>query len=314
MNVAVRPLQERDLSEAERIFRFAFGTFLGLPDPLSFMGDADLVASRWRTDPAAAFGAYAPDGSLVGSTFTTNWGSFGFFGPLTVRPDLWDQGIAQKLLAANLALFERWGSRQVGLFTFPHSPKHLALYQKFGFWPQYLTSVMAKPVGPSACVGGWSTYSGLPTDTRETSLAQCRRLTNAVDSGLDLSCEVQAVAAQQLGDTVLVHDDTELVGFAICHVGKGSEAGSGAAYVKFGAARPGVQAARDFARLLQACEDYARTCGVAQLMAGVSTARHAACQVMLERGYRTALLGVAMQRSNQPGHNRPDCFVIDDWR
>ena len=22
----------------------------------------------------------------------------------------------------------------------------------------------------------------------------------------------------------------------------------------------------------------------------------------------------AMQRPNEPGHNRPDCFVIDDWR
>src|SRR2546422_11558182 len=32
--------------------------------------------------------------------------------------------------------------------SFPHSPKHVALYQKFGFWPQALTAVMSKPVEP----------------------------------------------------------------------------------------------------------------------------------------------------------------------
>jgi hypothetical protein len=51
MDIAIRPLDEQDLPEADRIFRVAFGTFLGLPDPLSFMGDADLVRTRWRTDP-----------------------------------------------------------------------------------------------------------------------------------------------------------------------------------------------------------------------------------------------------------------------
>jgi hypothetical protein len=32
----VRSLQESDVREADRIFRLAFGTFLGLPDPPSF--------------------------------------------------------------------------------------------------------------------------------------------------------------------------------------------------------------------------------------------------------------------------------------
>ena len=39
-NVTVRPLQEADLGEADRIMRVAFGTFVGLPDPGTFMGDA----------------------------------------------------------------------------------------------------------------------------------------------------------------------------------------------------------------------------------------------------------------------------------
>jgi len=35
---------------------------------------------------------------------------------------------------------------------------------------------------------------------------------------------------------------------------------------------------------------------------------------MTEAGFRTFLTGVAMQRPNAAGYNRPDCFVLDDWR
>jgi len=36
---------------------------------------------------------------------------------------------------------------------------------------------------------------------------------------------------------------------------------------------------------------------------------------MLARGYRSDLMqGIIMARPNEPGYNRPDVFVIDDWR
>jgi GNAT superfamily N-acetyltransferase len=69
----------------------------------------------------------------------TRWGAFGFFGPLTVLPEYWDQGVAQRLLKATNAVFDRWGVRRTGLFTFPQSTKHLGLYQKFGYWPRSAT-------------------------------------------------------------------------------------------------------------------------------------------------------------------------------
>ena len=86
------------------------------------------------------------NGKLAGSNFVTNWGSFGFFGPLTVFPELWDQHIAQRLLGPTMDLFHQWGVREAGLFTFAHSPKHIGLYQKFGCWPRFLTAIMSKSV------------------------------------------------------------------------------------------------------------------------------------------------------------------------
>ena len=115
MNISVSPLKENDLSEADRIFRLAFGTFLGLPDPMTCFGDADYIRTRFYADPSTACGAKIVDGNdkdnnngqLIGSNFISNWGSVGFFGPLTVHPDYWGKGVARFSIGTNNAtLFE----------------------------------------------------------------------------------------------------------------------------------------------------------------------------------------------------------------
>jgi hypothetical protein len=148
MEIRTRPLEQEDMVEADRIMRLAFGTFLGLPDPMKMFGDSDLARTRFLADPASALAAEA-DSKLVGSNFVTNWGSFGFFGPLSVEPRLWNQKVAQRLLEPTIELFEKWGCRHTGLFTFSHSAKHHALYQKFDYWARFLTPVMSRQVATS---------------------------------------------------------------------------------------------------------------------------------------------------------------------
>ena len=147
--VRVRPLAAEDLDEADRICRVAFGTFLGVSEPEKTFGDADMVRTRWRAEPGAALAADA-GGRLAGSNFAANWGSVGFFGPLTVAPEYWDRAIAQRLLDATMDLFAAWGTRHAGLFTFAQSAKHVGLYQKYGFWPRFLTAIMSSPVRPGS--------------------------------------------------------------------------------------------------------------------------------------------------------------------
>jgi GNAT superfamily N-acetyltransferase len=313
MKILVRKLRETDLPVADRIFRLAFGTFNGLPDPLQHGGDSDKIRTRWLADPGAAFGVEV-NGELVGSNFVTHWGSVGFFGPLTVHPDFWDRGVAQKLLEPTLALFETWGCRHTGLYTYSGSPKHLALYQKFGFWPRFLTAILVKAVRPVERVGEVSFYSQAPERERPGLLAAAAGLTGAIYAGLDVGREIRAVADQQLGDTVLVWDEPGLVGFAAVHGGPGSEAGSGAGFIKFGAARPGPKAGQYFDRLLTACESYAGAQGAQRLMAGVSLARRSAYEQMRARGFKPEIVGVCMHKPNEPGYHRPDAWVIDDWR
>jgi len=152
-DVTVRPLGEKDLSEAKRIFHVAFGTFLGLPNAAEFYPDRDYIRTRYVSNPSAAFGAEV-DGELIGSNFVANWGSVGFFGPLTIRPEYWDRGIAKRLLKPTMQIFEKWRTKHAGLFTFAHSAKHIGLYQKFGFWPRFLTAIMSVDVARNADAQG----------------------------------------------------------------------------------------------------------------------------------------------------------------
>lgn len=123
----IRPMRENDLQEADRIMRLAFGTFLRLPNPMKFMGDADYVRTRFRADPPGAIVA-EDDGRIVGSNFALDWGSVGIFGPLTIEPSYWDKGVAKLLLEETMKIFQKLGTNHLGLFTFAESAKHVHLY------------------------------------------------------------------------------------------------------------------------------------------------------------------------------------------
>jgi len=311
IDVSIRPMQDADLVEAGRILRLAFGTFIGVPDPEAFGADREYVRTRWRNDPTTALVAEV-DGKLAGSNFATQWGSFGFFGPLTVHPGFWDQHIAQRLLGPTMDLFAKWGVREAGLFTFAHSPKHIGLYQKFGFWPRFLTAIMAK--GVSGRDVSSVRYSALSQADQNLTRSACRKLTDSIYEGLDVSSEIRAVKDQDLGEVLLLWGGSSLDAFAVCHCGEGTEAGRDTCYVKFAAVRPGPGEGLAFERLVDGCEALAAERGLGRIQAGVNLNRSQAYRQMLRRGFRTDILGVAMHRPDSPAYNRQDVFVMDDWR
>lgn len=280
MAIRIRPMQRRDLTEADRIVRLAFGTFLGLPEPQKMFGDIDMVRTRFAAAPDLALAAEYEE-TLVGSNFVTRWGSFGFFGPLSVEPRLWNQRIAQQLMEATVALFEKSGCQHTGLFTFSDSPKHIALYQKFDYWPRFLTFVMSKEVATITIPPEYSLFSELPPSQKEQAVAACRESTSAIFDGLDVTREIMAVESQRLGDTVIRLDGSAMSAFAGCHVGPNSEAGSGSCYVKFGMVRPGPSAQQSFRRLLELCEAYAARRNASRLVGGVNTSRYEAYRTMV---------------------------------
>ena len=308
-SIVIRSLRAADLAAADTVYRLAFGTQFGLADPLQFRGDTAIIRTRWTMDPRPCFAAVAGD-RIVGSVIGTDWGSAFILGPLTVAPADANRGVGRRLMSAIMAFVAERRFPLTALYTLPNSAKHLHLYESYGFEAQRLTPVMAKTPAASAAVP--RPLSALAPSDRAAAVAACRTVADSVFPGLDLTREITALAGQNLGETLLLVRDGALAGFALCHLGKGSEAGSGTLFIKFACVRPG--AAEDFAALLDACETLAVQRGAQRILAGVNMAREAAYRIMLARGFRAEIVGVAMLLPNQPGWNRPEAFALDDWR
>ncbi|MBM3485758.1 MAG: GNAT family N-acetyltransferase [Alphaproteobacteria bacterium] len=331
--VTIRPAREADLDAVARVHRLAFGTFFGLPDPTKFRADADTVRTRYRTDPALLFVADV-HGAVIGSVIGMHWGSAGILGPITVHPDWWSKGIARLLMPAMVAEFDRRGVGFVGLFTHPQSTRHIRLYETYGFWPAAMTAVMEKPVGHATPDSATVSFSTLDRAARAAALDGCRAVADRVHRGLDLGREIEHCVAQGIGDGLLLYESGAIAGFAVCHIGAGSEAGGGTFYVKFavvsdssgsdgsgsdgsgsdGSGADGAGAGERFSRLLAAAEAAAATAGQKRLVAGCNANRHDAYRRMRDAGYRSFMNGIAMFRPHAAGYNRAGVYVADDWR
>ncbi|HUB96149.1 MAG TPA: GNAT family N-acetyltransferase [Stellaceae bacterium] len=309
-SVSIRAMTAQDFDEADRVRRLAFGTYFQVPEPMQFGGDRSLQ-SRWNAYPGGGVVAVSGD-RIVGMAFASELGSFGMLGPVAVLPEFWRQGVARQLMAAVVAIIDRWQCRLAGLFTFPQSAQHIRLYQQFGFWPRHLTPVMAKPVAAKAEIAGTMRVSG--DADRTVLMARCGALAGAIFPGLDLGREMEAVADGKQGDVIVLTEGSSVAAFAICHCGPGSEGGSAHCYVKFAFARPGTTGSDRLERLIQACESYAAARGAQSMSAGTSTGRHFAYRLLVGMGFRTQLTGIQMHRPWIEAYDRADVFALDDWR
>jgi len=157
-------------------------------------------------------------------------------------------------------------------------------------------------------------YSALNQRDQDQALSACRKLTDSIYEGVDVTSEIRSVRNQNLGETLLMWGGDSLDAFAVCHCGEATEAGRDACLIKFAAVRPGSSTENVLERLLDACEALAAERGLQRMEAGVNLSRSLAYRQMLRLGFRTDLLGVAMHRPDSPAYNRPDVFVVDDWR
>ena len=310
--IRIRGLEESELPEANRVLRMAFGTFLKAEDPAALFPGRDLVSTRWRADPSSAIAA-EHEGKLVGTNFVANWGSFGFFGPITVLPEYWGRKVAQLLLDRTMSVFDDWSISHRGLLTFPDSPKHIHLYEKYGFRAGHLIPVLGKDVSPQTGAE-YTRLSALSEQDRLGAINACGQLTREILDGLDLKKELGAVLEQKIGETCLIFEASTLVAFAICHCGPNTEAGDNTCYVKFGAVRPSGKESTHFKRLLQACEALAAEQRLSLLSVGVNMGRWKAYSQLTGSGFRTRFTGVAMETRPERSYNRPEVYIIDDWR
>ncbi len=324
--IKIRRVRKGDLSKVRDVLEQAFGDFFERQmgtRPRQVFGGAQYVHHRWLMEPWGCFVAEEGDGKIVGAAVAVMWGSLGLIGPIAVLTNYQNQDIGQQLLAACQEFFDENKASLQGVATYPHSPKHLMLYQKFGYKPKGLVAITAKHLdrreivhATKAAKPGLSIrrYSSLEEVKKKPAMLKFRRIANGVWRGMDVGKEVEIVDGLALGDTLLLDKGRELIGFAIVHMPPNSEAPHGAAYIKFLAIDSRHRKPEHLHALLGAVEDMAVAAQLSQVVAPVYAYYWTAYQALLERGYRVDFTMLRMKRGKQEDYETGSDLVLDDWR
>ena len=324
--IKIRRVRKGDLSKVRDVIEQAFGDLferqLGTR-PRQVFGGAQYVHHRWLMEPWGCFVAEEGDQKIVGAAMAVMWGTVGLLGPIAVLPNYQNQDIGKQLLTACQAFFDENKAVMQGLATKGNSPKHLVLYQRFGYRPRGLIAITSKPLDrpeivqatkPAKPALNVRRYSTLEETRKKAVLVKLRRITNAVYRGLDVGKEIEIVDGLALGDTLLLEKGREVIGFAIFHSPGVSEAPHGTVYVKFLAIDARHRKPEHFHALMAAIEEVAHAAQLERVVAPAYSFYWSAYQALLERGYHIDFTLVRMKRAKQIEDEDPSHLVLDDWR
>jgi GNAT superfamily N-acetyltransferase len=325
--VTIRRVRKGDLSRVRDVIEQSFGDYferqLGTR-PRKVFGGAQYVHHRWLMEPWGCFVAEDSEGKIIGAAVSVIWGTVGLVGPVAVLTNHQNQDIGQHLLRATQEFFDENKTSLQGVVTYPASPKHLALYHKFGYKPKGLVAIMSRPSarrafmpeGSKAGSPGLATrrFSTLEEVKKKAVIQRLRRITATIYRGLDLSKEVEIVDGLALGDTLLLERDRAVIGFAVYHVPGVSEAPAGGLYVKYLAIDRPHRKVDCLDAMLETLEDLAAQSGLQRVIVPVYCEYFAAYETLVERGYHIDFTMVRMKRGKLDTYENAGDLILDDWR
>ncbi|HKS06373.1 MAG TPA: GNAT family N-acetyltransferase [Gemmatimonadaceae bacterium] len=141
-------------------------------------------------------------------------GGEGWMGPLAVRPDLQGRGLGKTIVRAGIDWLRASGACVIGLETMPRTIDNIGFYSSLGFVAGRLTVTFTLESAAAEPVDRLGRYGA---SERESLIAECAALTKAHQPSYDFTREIELTASLGLGDTVLLRDGSDVVGFAVCH-------------------------------------------------------------------------------------------------
>ena len=325
--IKVRRVKKGDLSRMREVVESAFGDFferqLGTR-PRQVFGGAQYVHHRWLMEPWGCFVAEENEGKIVGVSVAVCWGTLGLFGPVAVLTPYQNQKVAQQLVRAAQGFFDENHVTLQGVVTFPYSPKHLVLYQKFDFKPRALVAITARslerrePAPPAKPVRGmpeikrFSTYEegkkkgllGAPPDAVGAHLPGARPHQGDRDRRRPGPRRHPDPREGQRGPGLR----------DLPHPGR-VRGPAGGALRQVPRHRPRAPPARSTSSSSSsACEDFGVNAACQRIIAPVYTGYWRAYQTLLSSGYHVDMLMLRMKRGKNDDYEREEDFVLDDWR
>jgi len=167
--------------------------------------DAADGALLWRDDR----------GQVAAFNMVHRSGVEGWMGPLAVRSEFQGSGIGKEVVTRGVEWLKEQGAAVIGLETMPRTMDNIGFYSRLGFLPGRLTLTVtidaATADRPAPLLGR------LATREKEATLEECAALLARLAPGYDYTREIALTDERSLGDTLLLRNRDEIVGFALCH-------------------------------------------------------------------------------------------------
>lgn len=167
--------------------------------------DAAEGAMLWRDDR----------GHVVAFNMVHRSGTEGWMGPLAVRTEFQGGGTGKEIVTRGVEWLKAQGVTVIGLETMPRTMDNIGFYSRLGFLPGRLTITSTLEAAyidaPSRLMSRMSPVM------RDDAILECRSLVQRLLPGYDYTREINLTQELALGDTVLLYQGDEIVGFALAH-------------------------------------------------------------------------------------------------
>jgi len=154
-------------------------------------------------------------GGIAGFNMVHRSGVEGWMGPLAVRMEHQGSGLGKEIVERGVAWLEREGAQVIGLETMPRTMDNIGFYSRLGFAPGRLTITLT--LDAASAERGPELLGRMSFRDREDQLVAARTLVDGILPGYDFTREIELTDSLALGDTVLLREGNDLVGFALCH-------------------------------------------------------------------------------------------------
>ena len=260
--------------------------------------NADAGAMLWRDSR----------GGIVAFNLAHHSGGEGWMGPLAVREESQGLGYGKRIVQAAIDHLKASGCRVIGLETMPRTMDNIGFYASLGFVPGRLTLTMTLEASPS--LRAPMLLSALEPAERERAIAACAALAGRVQAGYDYTRELRLTAALGLGDTILVHEDGRLVGFALCH---STSLVEGRARDELRVLKIVLQDEAALMDLLPLLADYARRSGAVRAAIRVQSEHTRTFRNLIEVGARVRWTDLRMSLSDYEERAPAAGLLISNW-
>ena len=248
------------------------------------------------------------EGQLVAFNMVHQSGTEGWMGPLAVRPDRQGEGLGSTMVRLGIEWLKGQGATTIGLETMPRTVENIGFYSRIGLVPGPLTVTLVHDVPRRA--GAAPELLSAAGHQLGRRLEECRRLTAELAPGVDFTRELTLTRDLGIGDTTLLRDGGDLLGFALWH---STPLAAGRAKDELRVLKLVARSLPVFERMLDALHGSAAAERVGRIAVRCQTGYADAYLRLVAAGYRVHWTDLRMILHGFPQHPAAKGIVLSNW-